>query len=251
MTHCSRLIGVDVPTSPPQYTLRLDGNDLERGKLADLEARHVFEAEPRRTFRWHRGQRHYPGRYWCATTEGFVGYESRLELAALLLEDFDHRAVRIASQPFELIADRDGVERSYVPDYMIEHDDHRFTVIEVKPKRRLEDPEIAGALRWAGDIIQSRGWGYRLVTEPDPALLSNVRFLAGYRRLWQFPRRDVEVVEAAISEAHTLGEAMRSAGAALDDIPYARAVVLHLLWRCSILCDLTSALASHTALETP
>lgn len=159
-----------MPTSPPQYTLRLDGNDLERGELADLEARHVFEAEPRRTFRWHRGQRHYPGRYWCATTEGFVGYESRLELAALLLEDFDHRAVRIASQPFELIADRDGVERSYVPDYMIEHDDHRFTVIEVKPKRRLEDPEIAGALRWAGDIIQSRGWGYRIVTEPDPVL---------------------------------------------------------------------------------
>ena len=92
-----------MPTSPPQYTLRLDGKDLERGELANLEARHVFEAEPRRTFRWHRGQRHYPGRYWCATTEGFVGYESRLELAALLLEDFDHRAVRIASQPFEYL----------------------------------------------------------------------------------------------------------------------------------------------------
>ena len=58
-------------------------------------------------------------------------------------------------------------------------------------------------------------------------------------------------IEAAISETPTLGAAMRSAGAALDDIPYARAVVLHLLWRRSILCDLTSALATHTVLELP
>lgn len=238
-------------TPPPRYTLRFDGNDLERGKLADLEARHVFDAEPRRTFRWHRGQRHYPGRYWSATTEGFVGYESRLELAALLLEDFDDRAVRIASQPFELIADRDGIERSYVPDYMVEHGDHRFTVIEVKPKRRLEDPEIAGALSWAGDIVRSRGWGYRIVSEPEPALLSNIRFLAGYRRLWQFPQLDVEMVEAAIRASATLGSALRSAGSALNDVTHARAVVLHLLWRRSIRCDLTSALATHTVLELP
>lgn len=240
-----------MPKPAPKYTLRFEGSELERGELADLGARHVFDAEPRRTFRWHRGQRHYPGRYWSATTGGFVGYESRLELAALLLEDFDDRVVRIASQPFELIADRDGVERSYVPDYMVEHGDQRFTVIEVKPKRRLKDPEIAAALQWAGDIIQSRGWGYRVVSEPEPARLSNVRFLAGYRRGWQFPQRDVETAETSIGAAHTLGAAMRSAGAALGDIPYARAVVLHLIWRRAILCDLTSALANDTPLETP
>ena len=234
-----------------RYSLRIDGDRLEHGHLAELEARHVFEAKPRRTFRWHRGQRHYPGRYWSATTDGFVGYESRLELAALLLEDFDHRVVRIASQPFELIADRDGVERSYVPDYLIEHDDHRFTVIEVKPKRRLEDPEVACALRWAGHTIQSRGWAYRIVTEPDPATLANIRFLAGYRRRWQFPQRDVELVETATREALTLGAGLRSAGAVLNDAPYARAVVLHLLWRRSLLCDLTSALSNHTQLEKP
>lgn len=240
-----------MPTPPPKYTLRIDGDQLERGTLSDLQARHVFEAEPRRKFRWHRGQRHYPGRYWSATTEGFVGYESRLELAALLLEDFDQRVVRIASQPFELIADRDGVQRSYVPDYMLENRNQRFTVIEVKPRRRLEDPEIAGALEWAGEIIQSRGWEYRIVTEPDAALLSNIRFLAGYRRAWPFPCGAVEAAAACAAEARTLGEAFRSAGAALDDLPSGRAVVLHLLWRHSIHCDLTSVLANDTALEAP
>jgi len=235
----------------PRYTLRGEGDQLKGGLLHALDARDVFAAEPRRTFRWHRGQRHYPGRYWSATTGSFVGYESRLELAALLLEDFDQRVVRIASQPFELIADRDGVQRSYVPDYMIEHRDQRFTVIEVKPKRRLEDPEIAGALEWAGEVIQSRGWGYRIVTEPDAALLSNVRFIAGYRRAWPFPPGAVDAAAASIAEARTLGEAFRAAGAALDDLPYGRAIVLHLLWSHSIHCDLTSILANDTALETP
>lgn len=235
----------------PRYTLRGEGDQLKGGLLHALDARDVFAAEPRRTFRWHRGQRHYPGRYWSATTGSFVGYESRLELAALLLEDFDQRVVRIASQPFELIADRDGVQRSYVPDYMIEHRDQRFTVIEVKPRRRLEDPEIAGALEWAGEVIRSRGWAYRIVTEPDAALLSNVRFLAGYRRVWPFPPGVVDAVAASAAEARTLGEAFRTAGAALDDLPSGRAIVLHLLWCHSIHCDLTSILANDTALETP
>ena len=39
--------------------------------------------------RWHHGQRHYLGTYWCATTAGDVVYESRLELARPILADFD------------------------------------------------------------------------------------------------------------------------------------------------------------------
>jgi hypothetical protein len=34
---------------------------------------------PWRTFRWHKGQRHYSGVYWSATMRGHVIYESRLE----------------------------------------------------------------------------------------------------------------------------------------------------------------------------
>ncbi|HET9966639.1 MAG TPA: hypothetical protein VFQ68_00300, partial [Streptosporangiaceae bacterium] len=35
------------------------------------------------------GQAHYSGWYWSATTGGHVVYESRLELARLLMADFD------------------------------------------------------------------------------------------------------------------------------------------------------------------
>ena len=33
--------------SSPRYTLRFDRDDLEWGELSDLDAPHVFEAEPR------------------------------------------------------------------------------------------------------------------------------------------------------------------------------------------------------------
>lgn len=46
----------------------------------------LASAGPWRTFRWHKGQRHYSGTYWSATEHGHVIYESRLELARLLSE---------------------------------------------------------------------------------------------------------------------------------------------------------------------
>jgi hypothetical protein len=51
-----------------------------------------------------RGQAHYPGYYWSATTGGHVIYESRLELARLLLAGFSPDVTAIAAQPFLLRA---------------------------------------------------------------------------------------------------------------------------------------------------
>lgn len=116
------------------------------------------------------------------------------------------------------------------------------------PGVRVVRVEYSLARTGAGDDL---GQDLPPRSEPDPTLLSNVRFLAGYRRLWQFPQRDAQTAQISIGAAHTLGTAMRSAGVALGDIPSARAVVLHLIWRRAILCDLMSALANDTPLETP
>lgn len=238
-------------SSSPRYTLRTRGGALEAGSLARLDGHRVFVAEPRREFPWHRGQRHYPGRYWAATTEAFVGYESRLELVSLLLEDFDPTVTKIASQPFELVAEHDGRPGSHVPDYMVAYRDGSFGVIDVKPAKKLELPEVREALEWAGQLIVARGWSYRIVSEPDPILLSNMRFLAGYRRRIQFPTTDTDRAVEATTGARTVGEAFRLAGVALDDHPYARAVVLHLLWTQVLKCDLAGGvLGRDTELET-
>jgi hypothetical protein len=52
------------------------------------------------------GQAYYAGSCASATTGGFVAYESRLELARLLLADFDPQAERICAQPLRLAGRR-------------------------------------------------------------------------------------------------------------------------------------------------
>jgi hypothetical protein len=58
-----------------------------------------------------RGQLHYPGYFWSATMSAHVVYESLLELARLLLADFDRHVVAIAAQPFLLRARVGGQAR--------------------------------------------------------------------------------------------------------------------------------------------
>jgi hypothetical protein len=61
-----------------------DGTVTER-PLCQVTSGQVVSGAPWRTARSARGQVHYPGFYWSATTGGHVIYESRLELARLLL----------------------------------------------------------------------------------------------------------------------------------------------------------------------
>lgn len=62
----------------------------------------LFRAKPWRTFRWYYGQRHYSGTYWATTERDHVTYESRLELANLILADFDPTVRHVVAQPFKL-----------------------------------------------------------------------------------------------------------------------------------------------------
>jgi hypothetical protein len=55
-----------------------------------------------RDFRSYKDGQHDSGRYWSATLGRLVVYESRLELARIMLADFDRSVVDIAAQPFVL-----------------------------------------------------------------------------------------------------------------------------------------------------
>src|SRR4051812_28633615 len=73
-----------------------------RVPLADAWGLRLESAPPARSFTSYKGQRHFPGRWWSATEERHVGYESWLERDHLMLLDFDPEVVGIASQPFWL-----------------------------------------------------------------------------------------------------------------------------------------------------
>ena len=207
----------------------------------------VTAATPWRVFRSHRSQRHYSGWYWSSTTGGHVVCESRLELARLLLADADPDVVAIAAQPFLLIEGAEGKARRHVPDFFLQHRSGTCTVVNVKPAEKLEEPDVAAILAWAGEAVAAKGWAAEVWTGCDPLLLANVRFLAGYRRNWLFDRTELQATRAAIVDGDTIGnvaERLRASG-----VGEPRPLVLHLLWTGYVSADLTAPLTTDTVMR--
>jgi hypothetical protein len=125
----------------------------------------LSDAVPWRTFRWHRGQKHYSGTYWSSTEAAHVIYESRLELARLLYADFDVAVGRIFAQPFLLKATVDRRVRKHVPDFLL-MTEQGPVVVDVKPLARLANPRIRFTLDWTRKLVEGRGWRYEFWSEP-------------------------------------------------------------------------------------
>jgi hypothetical protein len=243
----STLDCVDIDSAVIDYRPPIGDQRSVRAKTAvptDLDA-----AAPWRTFRWYFGQRHYSGTFWSATEHDHVVYESRLELAALLLADLD-RAVRgIAAQPFQLSVDVGGQSRRRVLDYLLDTVDGPV-VVDVVRQERLSHPKIQFPCSWTRQVLESVGWSYEIAPEPDAVRLANVRFLAGYRRDWLMNQPILDELRARSSDlvGVSIGDAER--GVVNPPLPLVRSAVLHMLWTQEFTADLNRPLGRSTVLES-
>ena len=234
----------------PVVSLRMaDGGEVHR-PLRDVRARQVVAAVPWRGTRSVRGQAHYPGYYWSATTSAHVIYESRLELARLLIADFDPAVTAIAAQPFWLRAQAGGRVHRHVPDFFLLRAGQSALLVNVKPKAQLADPEVAGALEWPGRLARAHGWDYEIWTGADPVYLANLRFLAGYRRPWLVPAETADAVLAAFRPGETVSALAGRVGpdCRAGD---ARGAILRLLWEQRLVTDLHRLLDGDSVLAAP
>jgi hypothetical protein len=229
-----------------RVSFRDSGGEVIHSDLVSVSAVALATSRPWRTFRWHHGQAHYSGWYWAATMRRHVVYESRLELARLLLADFDPQVAAIAAQPFYLTACVEGRERIHVPDFLLVGGDGLVTVVNVKPADRLAEPKVAEALRWAGALFAERGWRHEIWTGAPGAVLSNVRFLAAYRDPARLDASVVSMVAEAVRGSVRLGEIGQGWPQRICE---ARAAALHLLWRGVLRADLSALLSAETVLE--
>lgn len=209
----------------------------------------LFSASPWRTFRWYFGQRHYSGTYWSATERDHVIYESRLELANLILADFDPSVHRIVAQPFQLTANVDGQERRHIPDYLWE-DDQGPTVVDVVRAERMTNPRIVRLCVWTREIVESLGWSYLVLHEPVAVRIANVRFLAGYRREW-LANQDV-LGDLRCRRTDLVGRSFGEAEQLIEGHPRAlvRSALLSMLWRREFEVNLDVRLGRSTVLES-
>ncbi|GGV56834.1 TnsA-like heteromeric transposase endonuclease subunit [Streptomyces spectabilis] len=203
-----------------------------------------------RDFPSHRGQRHFPGLYWAATTGRHVGFESWLERDHAMLLDFDPLVTGFSSQPFWL-SWRDGGSgrsRSHAPDYFARAADGSGLVVDCRPADRI-DQRAAESFERTREASDAVGWAYRVASEIDPVRVANLRWLAGYRH----PRFAVsEGMTAAVRGAFATPAPLLGQAATLEDPIGVLPVVLHLLWRGLLRADLGRRLSEElAALGTP
>ncbi|MFL0239387.1 TnsA-like heteromeric transposase endonuclease subunit [Mycobacterium sp. SMC-17] len=208
----------------------------------------LANAAPWRTFRWHRGQKHYSGTYWSSTLGSHVIYESRIELARLLFADFDISVRQIVAQPFLLRTSIDRKPRKHIPDYLLITDTGPV-VVDVKPAHRLADPKVAFTFEWTRGLVEARGWRYEVATEPVAVELANVRFLAGYRREWLFRSELLAQLREKNLDGASLAEALQCLPG--EPLSHVKSAVLHLLWRQELVIDVTMPLSGRTQLRLP
>ncbi|MFH9710166.1 TnsA-like heteromeric transposase endonuclease subunit [Streptomyces luteogriseus] len=227
---------------------RQAGDQLVEVDLARLSVEEVAAGQPVREFRWYRGRKHYSGWYHAVTTGRMVAYESRLELARILLADFDPGVVKIAAQPFQLIGPDGDRLRRHVPDLFLVHADDLVTVVDVKAPSRMKDSKVIAQFDWTRQLCSRRGWAYETWSGADPTVLENVRFLAGYRRRHLLEASLVHQVLEAARRQSTIG-GIEAALAAQYPAEAVRPVVLHLVWSGDLLAELRVPLGRATSIR--
>lgn len=216
--------------------------------LAALRLGDFDGSVPWRRFRSVHGQAHYSGSYAAATTGGHVVYESRLELARLLLADFDPAVRWIFAQPCRMVARIGDRVRSHVPDFLLAMRSETVRVVNVKPADRLLDPKIAEALAWPGQLLERHGWEHEVWSGGDPALLENVRFLAAYRRPGVVPDGEIERAWGTVRDGVRLAEAERelACGRPAHEV---RPPFMALLWSGRLTTDLSFPISGDSVLR--
>lgn len=211
----------------------------------DLGRVRLEHASPIRSIPAYHGQKHTPGRYWCATTGALIGYESFLEAQHLTLLDFDPGVTAISSQAFMLDGvDHDGDWRHF-PDLFVRRSDGSALVVDVKNPRHLGHEDVLLQARRTEYACCLLGWAYQMTGGIDPQLWANVSWLAGYRRS---PHAGTDLIDRIITLA-TSPVALTDLLSFLGNQLIARSVIFHLCWRQHLVFDLTRPLRESTVLR--
>ncbi|MBT2458635.1 TnsA-like heteromeric transposase endonuclease subunit [Streptomyces sp. ISL-86] len=232
----------------PVAWVRYEDGGVLAHPVGQLRLKDFLGSVPWRQVRSRHGDLHFSGSYASATMGAFVVHESRLELARLLLADFDPLVHRIYAQPFRLVARVETRTRHHVPDYLLVSASGTARLVNVKPAERLADPKIAEALAWPSKIAERHGWEYEIWSGADVVFLENVRFLAAYRRPGVVPEEEVARAWASVHDEDTLADAERRLAGA-GPRHEVRPPLMALLWSGKLTTDLTRPLSGDSVLR--
>lgn len=192
----------------------------------------------------HVGQPNTPGKYWSASSQRLVDYESFLESKWITMLDFDPNFCAMSCQPMRFDGvDIDGVW-DHTPDIFALRTCDRPLLLDIKhPKiAKLDAVKLIRQHQRTRPIAAKMGWEYRFVGEPDQQLWANVRWLAGYRRPPNAGLDYIPKLLAATQLPIEIGQLCRD----ICDEGIARPVLFHLMWKQDITFDIHQPLRGWT-----
>ncbi|MER6617807.1 TnsA-like heteromeric transposase endonuclease subunit [Streptomyces xantholiticus] len=200
----------------------------QRHQVSWLEAAQdvVFEDCPMtRPFPVRYGRRVAPGWWWSSTSGRLVAYGSGVMRTQLMLLDRDPAVVALTCRPVELVWREGGRGVGHAPQLMARLKDGRGLLVDCVG-RSGPSARLAERARVVAAAAEAVGWGYRLAGPPDPVLVANVRWLAGYRHPRHSAGQWISALMAAFGSPRPAVEAVRELGDPIAIWP----AVFHALW---------------------
>jgi hypothetical protein len=216
-------------------------HEMRRDRLVDVGGVQFADVVPVRKPPSYRGQRNKPGLYYFSKTGHHIVYESHSERVVLTSLDFDPEVSAVASQPFAFhLPGRSA--RHHTPDFFVQLANGGARVVEVKLAGQMNDPPVRKLAEWASQACAVAGWEYVMASKPEPVFLSNLLWLAGFRRRLNDPFKLEQQISACCQEPTTVGAIDAEVGRTI----FMRPILFHLLWTHELIADLSQPLSSAT-----
>ncbi|MET8117322.1 TnsA-like heteromeric transposase endonuclease subunit [Streptomyces prasinus] len=187
----------------------------------------VFEDCPViRSFPVRYGRRVAPGWWWSSTSGRLVAYGSGAMRIQLMLLDREPGVVALACRPVELVwRENSGRVVGHAPQLMARLKNGSGLLVDCVG-RSGPSARLAGRAQIVTAAAEAAGWCYRFAEPPDPVLVANVRWLAGYRHPRHGAGPWLPRLMAAFGNPRPAVEAVRELGDPIAVWP----AVFHALW---------------------
>lgn len=221
-----------------------------RCKLSEAAGLPFHDYLPVRKPAAYKKQRHLPGYYFFSTTGRHIPYESRLEMSVLMAMDFEPHVVAVSAQPFKLFYKRDRKQRSHVPDYFAKLTDGQELVVDVKQESVAKRPKNRQIFEITAHACSQAGWKYKVDTGPEEPYLSNLKWLAGFRRepaIESFKRYAEDIVNLCSDCPSTISSLVSQVGHPAS----VRPVLFYLLWKGIVETSFVIPLSEQSIISLP
>ncbi|MDL2344790.1 TnsA-like heteromeric transposase endonuclease subunit [Deinococcus sp. MIMF12] len=220
--------------------------ELLSAEMPLLRSLSLYDLDPARDVPNYHGQSHRGGWYASSKVGGHLRHESGLERLRMQFLDFDPRVTTFMAQPFTLQWSEGEKVYRYTPDLLIVRAGQARVVEDVKPAQFHGSPRLQRAFKAAREALGPIGVGFNLWAPPEPTVVRNVQYLAGYRRVPAGLREHLGPILAALRERpHGLMELAARVGPA----PLVLPVIYHLIWNHRVAADLSRPLSLETTLS--